>query len=64
LLIQCPFDPNIYANQPIGMFHCPYCGEMQLAGLDHLPFQLEVSEEEYAEMVAEMAEIKNKMHLL
>lgn len=31
----CDFDPVPYKGQPIGMFHCPYCGEMVLAGLPH-----------------------------
>jgi len=34
---KCTFDPTIYAGMPIGMFHCPECGEMQLAGQPHLP---------------------------
>lgn len=34
--------PNYLENewlrgQPIGMYHCPYCGEMVLAGLDTRP---------------------------
>ena len=32
---ECTFDPTVYAGQPIGMFHCPECGEMVLAGLPH-----------------------------
>jgi len=31
----CPFDPILYLGQPIGMFHCPICGEMVIAGLPH-----------------------------
>ena len=58
MLKQCPYDPQIYVNQPIGMFHCPYCGEMQLAGLPHLPFQIEVDEEEYKEMIEEVEELR------
>lgn len=33
----CPYDPRKLAGEPIGMFHCPLCGEMQLAGMEHLP---------------------------
>lgn len=33
--LNCDFDPRIYANQPIGMFHCPVCGDMVVAGLPH-----------------------------
>lgn len=32
----CPEKPELLAGQPIGMYHCPYCGEMQLAGVPHL----------------------------
>lgn len=32
---KCTFDPEIYKDVPLGMFHCPECGEMVLAGLPH-----------------------------
>lgn len=32
----CPEQPVLMAGQPIGMYHCPYCGEMQLASRPHL----------------------------
>lgn len=35
----CPGKPEDFAGQPIGMFHCEFCGEMQLAGAPHLPPQ-------------------------
>lgn len=51
----CPFDPTIYKDSPMGMFHCPWCGEMQMAGMAHLPGQyIETDEEEYAELVENM----------
>jgi hypothetical protein len=31
----CPHDPRELAGAPIGMYHCPECGEMVLAGLPH-----------------------------
>jgi hypothetical protein len=30
----CTYDPQ-EAKGPIGMFHCPECGEMVLAGVPH-----------------------------
>lgn len=33
--MKCDYDPKEMAGQPIGMFHCPKCGEMVLAGVDH-----------------------------
>ena len=35
----CPGKPEELAGQPIGMYHCEFCGEMQLAGTSHLPPQ-------------------------
>ena len=35
----CPGKPEELAGQPIGMYHCEFCGEMQLAGVAHLPPQ-------------------------
>jgi hypothetical protein len=32
----CLGKPEALAGQPIGMYHCEYCGEMQLAGVPHL----------------------------
>lgn len=34
-LVECSYDPAARAGQPIGMFHCPDCGAMVLAGLPH-----------------------------
>ena len=36
-MTKCSFDPtaDIYKDSPIGMFHCPECGEMVVAGLPH-----------------------------
>lgn len=33
--MTCPHDPMIYAGEPIGMYHCPECGEMVAAGCPH-----------------------------
>lgn len=34
---ECTFDASEYIGQPIGMFHCPFCGEMILAMEGHQP---------------------------
>lgn len=31
----CPEDPVALKGLPIGMYHCPACGMMVLAGIDH-----------------------------
>lgn len=33
----CPEKPELLLGQPLGMYHCPYCGDMQMAGCEHLP---------------------------
>ncbi len=38
---KCEFDPTKFKNMPLGMFHCPECGEMVLAGLPHPDYQEE-----------------------
>ena len=37
--IPCPEKPELLLGQPIGMYHWPCCGQMQVAGLPHLPDQ-------------------------
>ena len=36
---QCSHDPRELAGQPIGMLHCPECGEMVVAGLEHPDYE-------------------------
>lgn len=31
----CPEDPIALTGEPIGMYHCPYCGIMCLAAMPH-----------------------------
>ena len=33
---KCGYDPKPLLGSPLGMFHCPECGAMQLAGLPHI----------------------------
>lgn len=33
---KCPEDPARLLGQPLGMYHCPYCGCMQVAGTPHM----------------------------
>ena len=32
---NCKHDPTTMKGQPIGMYHCPECGDMVLAGCSH-----------------------------
>jgi hypothetical protein len=34
---KCPYPTQHLLGVPIGMFHCPLCGEMVLAGQEHGP---------------------------
>lgn len=33
-----PWDPIQLKGAPIGQYHCPYCGAMVLAGMDHIDY--------------------------
>lgn len=32
---NCSEKPELLVNVPIGMYHCPECGAMLLAGIEH-----------------------------
>ena len=49
----CHGKPEELAGQPIGMYHCEFCGEMQLAGTPHLPPQFPSQWEEPFPIVEE-----------
>jgi hypothetical protein len=34
---RCLEKPELLLGQPLGMYHCPDCGSMVLAGLPHPP---------------------------
>jgi hypothetical protein len=34
-ITKCAHDPREMNGQPIGMYHCPECGEMVIAGYPH-----------------------------
>jgi hypothetical protein len=61
---KCLFDPKTYAGQPIGMFHCPECGDMVLAGMDHPDYDnIEESYQEYLDQKYEALKcyLKNQL---
>lgn len=35
-MVKCPEDPVALKGAPLGMYHCPVCGCMQVAGLSHM----------------------------
>jgi len=39
-MLRCDYDPVPMKGLPIGMFHCPECGEMIIAGLPHPDYDL------------------------
>ena len=41
-----PWDPQQLVGAPLGQYHCPYCGGMQVAGGEHLDW----TDEAIAEM--------------
>lgn len=38
--VRCPWpwEPQQLVGQPIGQYHCRYCGAMVMAGLPHLDY--------------------------
>ena len=54
----CPGDPEALKGMPIGMYHCEFCGEMQLAGVPHLPPQFPEQWEEPFPKVEEPPEVE------
>lgn len=41
-----PWDPQQLVGVPLGQYHCPYCGEMVIAGMDHIDYREEEEHEE------------------
>jgi len=39
-MAKCTFDPRREVKGAMGMFHCPECGEMILAGVEHPDYSL------------------------
>lgn len=37
---KCSFDPSALTDVALGMFHCPQCGEMVVAGMPHPDYSL------------------------
>lgn len=33
-----PWDPQRLVGAPIGQYHCPYCGAMVMAGVEHIDY--------------------------
>lgn len=33
-----PWEPQQLGDAPMGQYHCPYCGAMVLAGVEHLDY--------------------------
>lgn len=40
MAVKCEYDPTEMKDAPIGMYHCPECGEMVIAGLPHPDYSL------------------------
>jgi transcription initiation factor IIE alpha subunit len=56
-LMKCTYDPTTLLGKPIGMFHCPECGEMVIAGLPHPE---ELTDEELQVLIQEENNEKEK----
>jgi hypothetical protein len=64
LTMKCDYDPKEMAGQPIGMFHCPSCGDMVLAGVDHPDMdEVEKRYKEYCDQQYENMKLHFKSHI-
>ena len=43
--MKCSYDPTPLIGLAVGMFHCPECGEMLVAGMPHPDYSLLNTEE-------------------
>ena len=34
-----PWEPQQLVGAPLGQYHCPYCGAMCVAGMEHFDYQ-------------------------
>jgi hypothetical protein len=51
-----PWDPQQLVNAPLGQYHCPYCGGMQVAGIRHLDWR---EDPEHQRVLAEASKPRN-----
>jgi len=33
-----PWEPQQLVGAPLGQYHCPYCGAMVIAGMEHIDY--------------------------
>lgn len=43
--LKCPEQPEKLIGQPIGQYHCPYCGMMVMAGAEHPDLVLHIGDD-------------------
>jgi len=61
--MRCPYDPKPLLGLPMGMLHCPLCGEMIVAGMEHPEYGLLDEEREIMGRVMDRA-LENKFEQL
>jgi len=44
--MKCQYDPSV-VHGPIGMFHCPECGEMVVVGMPHPDYDHEYNPDDF-----------------
>lgn len=59
--MTCPHDPRELVGQAIGMYHCPVCGEMVLAGFPHPSMTDAEVDASYASYMAEQDALIERM---
>ena len=56
---KCPYPCEHMFGVPIGMHHCPLCGEMVIAGVPHPSPLSEVDEEELTRLAETAGMVEN-----
>lgn len=41
IAFECPERPEVWLGSPMGMYHCPHCGCMVIAGFEVHPHEFE-----------------------
>ncbi len=57
--MTCTHDPRLYKGYPVGMYHCPECGEMVVSGVEHPQSVSEFEDTEYVTLFQALDVLEN-----
>lgn len=56
---NCSYKPELLINVPLGMHHCPECGEMVVAGFAHPGIMEESDWEEFERLCKDDGDLED-----